>query len=225
MHSRMNQDDQSNTAALEAAGEVRVLRKLPRRRTFLPADGPTRIGVLLDIETTGLDLAVDGIIELRMLKFTFVSDGRVFDVVDEFSALRELAVRIPAEVIQLTGVTAEMVAGKTIDCEAAARFIDDAVLVIAHEARFDRPFCERLVPAFTGKYWPARIPRSIGWHAATAAPNSPTSLMISGTSMTGTGQLMIATRCWRSSPTFLPGADGSSFGTLLKNARKASVRL
>jgi DNA polymerase-3 subunit epsilon len=71
---------------------------------------------------------------------------------------------IPAEVSRLTGITAEMVAGKSIDPEAAARFIDDAVLVIAHEARFDRPFCEKVVPAFASKYW-ACSNTQVDWQA------------------------------------------------------------
>lgn len=107
----------------------------------------------MGIETTGLDPAGDEIIELGILKFTFASDGRIFEVIDEFSVLREPTVAIPAEVITLTGITAEMVAGQTIDLVAVAKFIDDAVLVIAHEARFDRPICENLVPAFASKYW------------------------------------------------------------------------
>lgn len=46
-----------------------------------------------------------------------------------------------------------MVAGKAIDLAAVSAFVNDAVLLIAHEARFDRPFCERLFPEFADKYW------------------------------------------------------------------------
>jgi DNA polymerase-3 subunit epsilon len=101
-------------AALEASGDYRVLRKLPRRRAFSAEEGPAKLGVVLDIETTGLNAATDEIIELGMLKFSFNSDGRVFKVVDEFQEFREPRRSIPAEVSELTGITAEMVAGRAI---------------------------------------------------------------------------------------------------------------
>jgi len=87
----MNIDKQvlDPTAALEASGDYRVLRKLPRRGEFAAEDGPVKLGVILDIETTGLAAARDEIIELGMLKFAFSSDGRVLRVVDEFQEFRE----------------------------------------------------------------------------------------------------------------------------------------
>ena len=51
--------------ALEASGEYRVLRKLTKRTQFCAPDGtPTKTGIALDIETTGLNQAVDEIQQL-----------------------------------------------------------------------------------------------------------------------------------------------------------------
>jgi DNA polymerase-3 subunit epsilon len=57
------------------------------------------------------------------------------------------------EVTALTGITNEMVAGQRIDETAVSSFADDAVIVIAHNASFDRKFAERYWPIFQRKAW------------------------------------------------------------------------
>jgi hypothetical protein len=46
-------------------------------------------------------------------------------------------------VTALTGITDEMVAGQRIDEAVVSAFVKDAVIVIAHNAGFDRKFAER----------------------------------------------------------------------------------
>ena len=151
--------------ALEASGNYKVLRRLLPRDAYASAElTDARYGVLLDVETTGLDAATDEIIELGMLKFTFTTDGRVGRVVDRFQEFREPGVAIPANVTEITGITPQMVAGQSIDAERVERFIAGAALVIAHNARFDRRFCERVWPGFVGKHW-ACSQTEIDWRA------------------------------------------------------------
>jgi hypothetical protein len=54
-----------------------------------------------------------------------------------------------AEVTALTAITDEMVAGQRIE----AAFVADAVIVIAHNAAFDRKFAERYWTIFERKSW------------------------------------------------------------------------
>jgi DNA polymerase III subunit epsilon len=56
-------------------------------------------------------------------------------------------------VTTLTGITTEMVAGQRIDEAAVSAFVEDAVIVIAHNAGFDRKFAERYWPVFERKAW------------------------------------------------------------------------
>jgi DNA polymerase-3 subunit epsilon len=91
----------------------------------------------------GLDQRKDEVIELGMVKFDYLPDGRIAGIRDVFSSFNEPAQPIPLEVTALTGVTNEMVAGQRIDEAAASSFADDAVIVIAHNAGFDRKFAER----------------------------------------------------------------------------------
>lgn len=50
-----------------------------------------------------------------------------------------------------------MVAGQSIDIDAVAAFVEDADLVIAHNAKVDRPFCENLAPGFDYKPWACSV--------------------------------------------------------------------
>ena len=150
----MNEELESLASRLEESGDYRVLRRLKERDLFSVDDGnQKRIGLILDVETTGLDPTRDEIIELAMLKFDYGSDGSVFRVLDQFSRLREPTVAIPIEITKLTGITPEMVAGKTITHEEVEHFASSAAVVIAHNAGFDRRFVERAFPVFNTKHW------------------------------------------------------------------------
>lgn len=142
-------------ATLEATGDFRILRRLEPRSVVTQPDGEaTRTAIFLDLETTGLDPARDEIIEIAMVPFTYgVTTGRIHEIGKAFQALRQPAQPIPEKVTELTGLTNEMVAGKSIDPADVARFVAEASLVIAHNARFDRPFAERFCPAFASTAW------------------------------------------------------------------------
>jgi len=140
---------------LEKSGNYRVLRRLVPRDVITPVPDheQMKVGVLLDVETTGLDAKTDEVIELGMVKFAYCPDGRVAHVIDSFGSLNEPANSISAEITTLTGITNEMVAGKRIDAAAVSTFAYDANIVIAHNANFDRKFAERYWPELEHKHW------------------------------------------------------------------------
>lgn len=140
---------------LENSGQYRVLRRLQPRpvitaRMVVPGE---RVAVIVDTETTGLDHTRDEVIELGMVALSYNEDGRIGDVIGTYNALREPTVPITPDITRLTGITPEMVKGHTINLNAVEAFIQPAHLVIAHNARFDRPFCERLARGFSLKAW------------------------------------------------------------------------
>ncbi|WIW44858.1 3'-5' exonuclease [Bradyrhizobium sp. 62B] len=139
---------------LERSTDYRVLRRLvPRQPCPSPAGSETRTAVLLDTETTGLDHTKDEIIELGMVKFDYKPDGRIVGVQDIFSAFNEPSGPISVEVTALTGITDEIMAGHRFDDMTIAAFVEDAVIVIAHNSGFDRKFVERYWPVFEHKAW------------------------------------------------------------------------
>jgi DNA polymerase-3 subunit epsilon len=89
----MLQNDLSLAAmadALAKTGDYRVLRRLVPRTTFVPSIGEvTKTGVLIDVETTGLDQQKDEIIELGMVKFDYLPDGRIAGLRDVFTSFNE----------------------------------------------------------------------------------------------------------------------------------------
>jgi DNA polymerase-3 subunit epsilon len=148
--------------ALVSSSRYRVLRRIEPRTTIDVPDGtPTRRGIFLDVETTGLDPVTDEITELAMLPFDYTEDGRIFAVHEPFEALRDPGRPIPPAITALTGISDSMVAGKAIDPGEVADFFRSALL-ISHNAGFDRPFCEKFCPDFAAAPWACSW-REIPW--------------------------------------------------------------
>lgn len=100
-----------------------------------------RTAIILDSETTGVDHKSDGVTQLAMMKVTFDEQG-ILSFGDRFDRLRDPGIPIPQEVVELTGITDEMVKGQAISNQEVADFVGDAETFIAHNAAFDRKFVE-----------------------------------------------------------------------------------
>ena len=138
------------------AGETRTLHPLVLpSRVPDPGDAELRRGLYVDCETTGFSPALDAVIELAMLPFTYTLGGSVVEVLpDEAQVHRNDPGRpLPAEITHLTGLTDDDVRGARIDVEAAGVLIERSDLVVAHNAGFDRPFVERVLPAARARPW------------------------------------------------------------------------
>lgn len=139
---------------LEASSDYRVLRRLRPRALLEGFDSAeTRIGLMVDVETTGLDPDQDEIIELAMVPFRYTLDGTVVEVLEAFDRLREPMKPISPEITALTGITDATVSGKSIDPAEVSTFAAPAAVVVAHNAAFDRRFLERFSPVFSTKPW------------------------------------------------------------------------
>ncbi len=148
-------------AQLDASPDYRVLRRFVPPSRYHEGDGSaTARGVVVDVETTGLDTVRDRIIEFCGVPFEFEKEsGRILAVEEPVTFLQDPGRPIPAEVTRLTGITDDMVAGKAIDEEAVGAMLADVGLVIAHNAGFDRPFVDRRLAGVQGQgvgLFPAR---------------------------------------------------------------------
>ena len=149
----------------------------PRTRTLhaleLPArltdtgDAALRRALYVDCETTGLSVEHDQAIELAMLPFTYaIEDGRIAEVLHHEAQvhLHDPGRPLDALITELTGLTDDDVRGRCIDVEAANALIARSDLIVAHNARFDRPFFERALPATRALPWGCSM-RNVPWTA------------------------------------------------------------
>jgi DNA polymerase-3 subunit epsilon len=151
--SSLAEDCEEVAKRLEATGDYKVLRRLVPTEPTLPAIFGDKIGIIVDFETTGLDPETDEIIEVAMLKFRYSDRDEITGVSGTFQSFNQPAIAIPPDVVELTGISEEMVKGCRIDAAALEAFVRDANIVIAHNASFDRKFAERSWDIFRRRHW------------------------------------------------------------------------
>jgi len=143
-------------ALIGASPDHRVLRRIRMDHNgedARPSDTTFHRGLLVDVETTGLDYTKDKVIELGVVPFTYDGAGSIWSVGAPFHSYNDPGRPIPPEMTKINLITDEMVAGKSIDADSLAGFAKGTNLVIAHHAEFDRPFCEGVWPGFAELPW------------------------------------------------------------------------
>ena len=105
--------------------------------------------VVLDFETTGLDLQVDEIVEIGAVK---IKEGRI---VDEYHTLIKPSKALSGKSSEITGITQEMLEGERSIEEILPEFLEfleDSILV-AHNANFDYRFLRLWIKKVLKKDW------------------------------------------------------------------------
>ncbi|MDA8120308.1 MAG: 3'-5' exonuclease [Gammaproteobacteria bacterium] len=157
-------------AVLRQSPDYQVLTRVPAATAMVfaePSDPKERTwtGVAIDTETTGLAIHdQDRAIEIGMVVFTYNATGilRVTRVLEE---REDPGAPLSPEVVKLTGLTDDLLAGRTFDRAAIQEVLEGANLLIAHNAAFDRVVMEKLFPICAQKPW-ACTQTQIPWEAA-----------------------------------------------------------
>lgn len=147
-------DVEAAAILLSGHPEFRVLKRISGTADLaLPVlgnDEPFKIGVAVDIETTGLDSSSDTVIELAVQRFKFNGKGRIVEVGLPRSWLQDPGFPLETDFTRITSLTDDDLQAQAIDGVAACNILNSADLVIAHNAGVDRGFVEARLPAAAG---------------------------------------------------------------------------
>ena len=151
---------------LADSGDYRVTSRLgPLTGYHAPDEIPKLLATVVDVETTGSNPDSDKIIELGICLFEYDRlNGRIYKVLGSSEWFEDPGLPIPPEITKITRITDAMVAGHRIDDRAVDDLLSRVVIVIAHNAHFDRRFLEKRLPAFATRHW-ACSHSDIGWKA------------------------------------------------------------
>jgi len=155
-------DDQNTVTLTRFNGEFKTAEY------FTPKwaeKNPNRIrkAAIVDLETTGLDIRKDKIIEIGIRNFLFDrSNGEVLKVEGSYSALQDPCEPLNRIVQTVTGLTNKMLDGHSIEWGKVSSLLDDRDLIIAHNAGFDRPILERFCDSTKEKIWGCSVSQ-IDW--------------------------------------------------------------
>jgi len=137
---------------LEKSDDYRVLRRLG---DLVPAvtQGELLNGLYLDVESTGLNVDKDEVIELGMIPFGFSRDGLIGRIDAPFHAYHQPTNPIPEKISKINGISNEMVAGARIPVADVEAMVKASHLIVAHNAEYDRKMVERITGTFEKVCW------------------------------------------------------------------------
>jgi DNA polymerase III subunit epsilon len=163
---KFNPEVEALAEQLRSQPNYRVLRRVDAGYSGgSPLTGTVRRAAIIDTETTGMDPEADQVVELGIIAFEYDPEsGVVGPVVARYDGLEDPGRPIPPESIAIHHITDEMVRGKRFDELAVADLLAGVGLVIAHNAKFDRPFVEKRLPMFAGLPWACSM-REVHWKA------------------------------------------------------------
>lgn len=131
---------------------IDFLDELPR---FLAPDpeGNGRLVAMLDTEATGLDASTDELIEIGYVIVRYDSHDTLTEVIAERDYLGEPSEPLPRVIQLVTGLTDADLCGRRIPWDDVARDMEGVDIIVAHNAAFDRGFCEKYHDVFRRMAW------------------------------------------------------------------------
>ena len=112
----------------------------------------------LDLETTGLNIDTDKIIEIALIVVKIdTTDGNIISINETYESFQDPGIHIEDKISKITGINNEMVKDKEIDWNQVNNIVQNSDLMVAHNARFDRSFMDRYMPLSKDKIWACSV--------------------------------------------------------------------
>lgn len=122
-------------------------------------------GVVIDLETTGIDSENHKIIEIGVIQFMVTEDGSAPAITNMYGGLEDPGEPLSDEIKKITGLEDQLLKGQAIDWPLIRSFLQQSSIVIAHNADFDRSFLQkRSELAGIDCHWACSM-KHIDWHA------------------------------------------------------------
>jgi DNA polymerase-3 subunit epsilon len=170
----------TNNATLQSGERARVLLPVRTREEWpkeAPSDGPLRRICIIDTETTGLDWARHKLIEIAAAAVLVDEAGRIVALPQIGSGMESPGHPLPPEIIELTGVSDSMLAGKQIQRDELAGFVSSCEAILAFNSGFDRSFVETLLPGLPAMKWGC-VMADVPWRARGFEPGPQNYLLM-----------------------------------------------
>lgn len=119
------------------------------------------IAAIIDFETTGLQDDAE-IIQIAIKKIAYRPDSTIIGAWETFEQFNEPKTPIPAEIVSITGITNNIVQGKSLNINEILEYVKNVNLFIAHHASFDRPHAEKIHSIFVNRPWACTL-NQINW--------------------------------------------------------------
>ncbi|MDX8411720.1 MAG: 3'-5' exonuclease [Mariprofundaceae bacterium] len=149
---------------LEKSDQYRVIQRLNMPERYWQGGPATaRIGLVIDVEATGLDADSDKIIELGLIAFEYdAGSGLIYRILHSYGAFEDPGEPLQDIVKQITGISDDMLAGQHLDDDEINSWLEKADLIIAHNAAYDRQMLERRLPKSRQASWACTF-NDIAW--------------------------------------------------------------
>ena len=156
----------NNFPPFKINGPTKILRKI-EIPDYFNSDPPLSIkkGLIVDVETTGLNLHNHEAIQIGLLPFEYDPKTGLIYRVNKNDAISQLSCPIkviPKKITMLTGISMDMVEGESFDLQTIDNSVHHSDIIFSHNASFDRPFCEKISSSFENKPWACTL-NGINW--------------------------------------------------------------
>jgi DNA polymerase-3 subunit epsilon len=163
---------------LDNSSDYRVLRKIPEPFSHMDGNAPpdAKCVAIVDVETTGLSLAEDEIIELAIMLVWVSNDGEVLAHLGPWSWLNDPCRPLSPQIQKLTGLCDYDLSGQVIDDEKVLALLNRADLVVAHNSSFDVRWFDQRYPQIADMHWACSM-SEIDWTGMGFEGRSQTNLL------------------------------------------------